>query len=129
MTCCRPTSGSGRTFTNGLETMPSHPGDSTGFSDPASIVIHGDDGLERTADIAPPLHPTSTFAAVSADEFASMATDARHPRYYTRYGNPTNERGEAILAALEGAEASMLTASGMGALSTAVLTLVSAGDH
>lgn len=97
--------------------------------DPRSIVIHGDDGIERTADIAPPLHPTSTFAAESALEFAEMATDARHTRYYTRYGNPTNERVEAIIAGLEGAEACLLTASGMGAIATAVLTLVNAGDH
>lgn len=97
--------------------------------DPASIVIHADDGIEPTSDIAPPIHPTSTFAAASAAEFAAMATDARHPRYYTRYGNPTNERGEAVLAALEGADAAMLVASGMGAISAAILTLVSAGDH
>ena len=58
-----------------------------------------------------------------------MATDSRHPRFYTRYGNPTHQRVEAVLASLEGAEAAMLAASGMGALSTAVLTLVSTGDH
>ena len=38
--------------------------------DPASLVIHGDDGIEQTADIAPPIHPTSTFAAGNAAEFA-----------------------------------------------------------
>lgn len=97
--------------------------------DPASLVIHADDGIEHVADVAPPIHPTSTFVAESAAEFAAMATDARHPRYYTRYGNPTHERGEAVLAALEGAESAMLTASGMGAMATAVLTLVGAGDH
>ena len=97
--------------------------------DVASIVIHGDDGIEPVTDVAPPLHPTSTFAANDAAEFAAMATDARHPRYYTRYGNPTHQRVEAVLAALEGAEAAMLTASGMGAIATAVLTLVGAGDH
>src|SRR5215212_6918736 len=92
--------------------------------DVASIVIHGDDGIEPVTDVAPPLHPTSTFAATDAAEFAAMATDTRHPRYYTRYGNPTHQRVEAVLAALEGAEAAMLTASGMGAIATAVLTLV-----
>ncbi len=97
--------------------------------DPYSLVVHGDDGIEQTADIAPPIHPTSTFAAESASEFAAMATDSRHPRYYTRYGNPTHQRVEAVVAALEGAEAALLTASGMGAISTAALTLVSTGDH
>lgn len=97
--------------------------------DPRSIVIHGDDGMEnRCGYRAAPPHPTSTFAAESAMEFAEMATDARHTRYYTRYGNPTNERVEAIIAGLEGAEACLLAASGMGAISTAVLTLVNAGD-
>ena len=38
--------------------------------DVASIVIHGDDGIEPVADVAPPLHPTSTFAAADAAEFA-----------------------------------------------------------
>ncbi len=99
------------------------------YVDPASIVIHGDDGIERTADIAPPIHLTSTFAAESASEFASMASDTRHPRYYTRYGNPTHQRVEAVIAALEGSEAALLTASGMGAISTAVLTIVDSGDH
>jgi methionine-gamma-lyase len=94
-----------------------------------SIVIHGDDGIETTKDIAPPIHLTSTFAAADAAEFAAMATDARAPRFYTRYGNPTHERVEAVLASLEGGEAAILTASGMGALSTAVLTIVGAGDH
>lgn len=94
-----------------------------------SLVIHGDDGIELTADIAPPIHPTSTFAAADAAEFAAMATASRHPRYYTRYGNPTHQRVEAVLASLEGAEAAILAASGMGAISTAVLTIVGTGDH
>jgi methionine-gamma-lyase len=97
--------------------------------DPASLVVHGDEGIEAIADIAPPLHPTSTFAAGDAAEFAAMATDARHPRYYTRYGNPTHQRAEAILARLEGAEACLLAASGMGAIATTLLTLLNAGDH
>jgi cystathionine beta-lyase/cystathionine gamma-synthase len=99
------------------------------FREAERIVTHGDSGIERTPDVAPPIHPTSTFAASDATEFAAMATDARHPRYYTRYGNPTTARAEAIIAALEGAEAALVTASGMGAIAAAVLSLVRAGDH
>ena len=58
-----------------------------------------------------------------------MATQPRHPGFYTRYGNPTHERVCAVLADLEGTETALLTASGMGAISTTVLALVSAGDH
>jgi cystathionine gamma-lyase len=96
---------------------------------PASLLIHADDGVEPTADVAPPLHLTSTFAAESAADFAEMATRARHPGYYTRYGNPTVARAEEVIATLEGAESAWLAASGMGAIATAILTLVSQGDH
>jgi len=49
--------------------------------------------------------------------------------YYTRYGNPTHEQVEATLIALEGAEAAMVTASGMGAIFTAALSVLRSGDH
>jgi cystathionine beta-lyase/cystathionine gamma-synthase len=94
-----------------------------------SLVVHGDEDVEATTDVGPPIHQTSTFAAGSAAEFAAMATDARHPRYYSRYGNPTLERVEAVVRALEGAEAVLVTASGMGAIATAILTIVQHGDH
>lgn len=92
-------------------------------------VIHGDDGIEETLDIAPPVHLTSTFAAAGAEAFARMATESRHPGYYTRYGNPTVARAEAIVAGLEGAGAALMTATGMGAISTTALALVKQGDH
>jgi methionine-gamma-lyase len=94
-----------------------------------SLLVHADAGLEDDTSIAPPLHQTSTFRADSAEAFADMATRPRHPRYYTRYGNPTLARVEAILAALEGADSALVMASGMGAIATAVLALVSQGDH
>src|SRR5680860_141995 len=92
-------------------------------------VIHGDDGIEQVRDIAPPLHLTSTFVAENAGEFAAMATEARHPAYYTRYGNPTTSRAETVVADLEGSESALMFATGMGAISTTVLALVKQGDH
>ena len=64
-----------------------------------SLVIHGDDGIEDTLDIAPPIHQTSTFASDSAAEFSHQATDPRPSHYYTRAGNPTHQRVEAIMNA------------------------------
>ena len=49
--------------------------------------------------------------------------------FYTRYGNPNHAQVSAVVAELEHTEAAMVTASGMAALTTAVLALVSAGDH
>lgn len=94
-------------------------------------AIHGDSGVVNGAvdPIAPPIYLSSTFRASSAAEFASMASDTRHPGFYTRYGNPTHEHVSTVVARLEGTETAMVTASGMGAISTSVLALVKAGDH
>ena len=94
-----------------------------------TLVIHGDAALAGDSAIAPPIYQTTTFRAGSADEFAEMATQPHPPSYYTRYGNPTLARAETVLAQLEGAEAALVTASGMGAITTAVLALVQSGDH
>ena len=57
------------------------------------------------------------------------ATGTRSGEFYSRYGNPTVRSFEDAIAALEGAEASLAFASGMGAISTVVLALCSSGDH
>ncbi len=95
----------------------------------ATLLIHADEGIDPHASIAPPIYQTATFRAGSAQEFAAMATQPRHTSYYTRYGNPTLARVEAVVAAMEGAEAALVTARGVGAIATAVLALVQAGDH
>ncbi|MDR2030803.1 MAG: aminotransferase class I/II-fold pyridoxal phosphate-dependent enzyme [Azoarcus sp.] len=98
-----------------------------------SLVIHGDldpthPELDDTA-LAPAIHTASTYSARTSEEFAAMANEPRHPRYYARYGNPTQARCERLIARLENAEAALLCASGMGAMSTTLLSLVKAGDH
>lgn len=92
-------------------------------------VLHDDAALAADAAVVAPIHYSATFRARDAAEFADMANRARHPGYYTRYGNPVHERVAAILAGLEGTETALLTGSGMGAISTTVLALVKAGDH
>jgi methionine-gamma-lyase len=72
---------------------------------------------------------TTTFRAESNAHFAEIASAARPAEFYTRYGNPTHREAEAALCALEGGEAALLTASGMGAVFAAVMSSVSAGDH
>ncbi|OOG60766.1 PLP-dependent aspartate aminotransferase family protein [Polaromonas sp. C04] len=103
-------------------------------SDPASWhdetrVLHGDAGLSTDSALVAPIHYSATFKADDPQAFAEMANVPRHPGFYTRYGNPTHEHVAAILAKLEGTETALLTGSGMAAISTTVLALVSAGDH
>jgi len=83
---------------------------------------HGD-------SVAAPIYQTTTFRSESAEDFAERAQRPRHPRFYTRYGNPTTREAEVLLAQLEGAEEALITASGMGAITPAVLSCVEAGDH
>ena len=92
-------------------------------------VLHGDAAYATDASVVAPIHYTATFAAQDAADFAQRANTPRHPGFYTRYGNPVHERVGAILAQLEVTQTALLTASGMGAISTTVLALVSAGDH
>ncbi|MGB6104496.1 MAG: aminotransferase class I/II-fold pyridoxal phosphate-dependent enzyme [Pusillimonas sp.] len=94
-----------------------------------TAVLHGDAWLATDTSVVPPIHYSATFSADSAEAFADMANTPRHPGFYTRYGNPVHKRVEAILADLEGTETALLTASGMGAISTTVLALVSRADH
>lgn len=94
-----------------------------------TLVIHADDGVNNEGTVAPAIYYTATFRAQNASEFADMAGTPRHPRYYTRYGNPVHERVARIMAELEGTETALVTGSGMGAIATTLFALVSAGDH
>lgn len=94
-----------------------------------TTVLHGDAGLSTDSDVVAPIHYSATFRADTPEQFAEMATTPRATGFYTRYGNPVHQRVEAILAELEGTESALLTGSGMGAISTTILALVSAGDH
>ncbi len=89
-------------------------------------AIHAGD--EDTRDVAPPLHLTNTYRFHSAEE-AARAFETEALPIYTRWGNPTLALMEHKIAALEGAEAAVATASGMAAVSAALLTALQAGDH
>ena len=94
-----------------------------------TFLLHGDDLLHDDASVAPPIHYSATFLAKDAAEFAQMASTDKHPRYYTRYGNPLHERVATLVAGLEHAEAGLCFSSGMGGISAAFLAYLRAGDH
>jgi methionine-gamma-lyase len=92
-------------------------------------AVHASREHNRTHAVASPIWQTSTFHADSSEHFAELATATRPAEFYTRYGNPTHKQAEAVIAALEGGEAALLAASGMGAIFTAMLCNLRAGDH
>jgi len=95
-----------------------------------TLAAHaGDDPFRFMGAAAPPIFETSTFVFPSvADAVAAFADDQEH-YVYTRRRNPTVRAVEEKLAAMEGAEACRLFASGMAAISAAILSCVRAGDH
>lgn len=94
-----------------------------------SLAVHGDASVADPSSVAPPLYLTSAFKAGDAEEFETMATQMRHDRFYTRYGNPTRTQAQLAVAALESAQAALLFASGMAASTAAILTCAHHGDH
>ncbi len=72
---------------------------------------------------------TSTFTFSSTEEMKLWAEGKSKAYIYTRYGNPTLAVAEGKIAALEGAEAAVVTASGMAAISSALLGALKCGDE
>jgi cystathionine beta-lyase/cystathionine gamma-synthase len=95
----------------------------------STITVHADREVHPSRAVAPPIYQTATFSAEDAETFAQVAVDPRGKASYTRFGNPNHAQVATVVADLENTEAAMVTASGMAALTTAVLALVSAGDH
>ncbi len=82
-----------------------------------------------TGASSPNIVMSSTFVAGTEASFSIEGNDADAPYIYTRWSNPTVAQLEAKLCSLEGAEACVAFASGMGAISGLMLHCLEAGDH
>jgi len=76
-----------------------------------------------------PIYQTSTFVFKDVDQGARRFAGEEEGYIYTRLGNPTISELEKKVAVLEGGEEAIATASGMAAISTALVTLLKKGDH
>jgi methionine-gamma-lyase len=96
----------------------------------ATLAIHvGQDKFHKGASVGVEIARTANFTFASTEEMKRWA-EGRSPAYiYTRYGNPTLTIAEKKIAALEGAEDAVVTASGMAAISNALLSVLKAGDE
>jgi O-succinylhomoserine sulfhydrylase len=75
------------------------------------------------------LYLTSSFVFSSAAQAAARFSGEEEGNVYSRFTNPTVSAFQERLAALEGAEACVATASGMSAILSLVMALCSSGDH
>ena len=92
-------------------------------------IHHGYDPLQNQGALTPPLHMTSTFVFETAEAGGEMFAGERQGHFYSRISNPTNDLLEQRIACLEGAEAGLALASGMGAITSTLWTLLSPGDE
>jgi cystathionine beta-lyase/cystathionine gamma-synthase len=97
---------------------------------PSTEVIHLGEGAHPDATpLTTPVYATSTFLFASAAELEAYQAGKSGKYIYTRYANPTVQAVEQKLAVLEGADAALVTSSGMAAVATALFGLVRAGDE
>lgn len=96
-----------------------------------TLAIHAGEPRRHGAagPVAPQITHSSTFTFSSTAEMKRWAEGKSNAYIYTRYGNPTLSIAEEKLAALEGAEAAVVTASGMAAISCALLAALKGGDE
>lgn len=96
----------------------------------ATLAVHAGEGVcPLTGALDTPIYQSTTFAAADSDEMAAVYGGEKPGYMYTRYGNPTIHALEEKLSALEGGEAALATATGMAAISTAIMGYIKAGDH
>jgi len=85
--------------------------------------------VNNDVSLATVLWPSTTYFNRSVDENFSIARSTHPSKFYSRNGSPTVLDFEDAVAELEGAEAALAFGSGMGAISTVILTFCGAGDH
>ncbi len=96
---------------------------------PSTLAVHAGEIEASAGPLEEPLVLSSAFRFADAEQARAAFTGESDAHIYGRWGNPTVEALEAKLAALEGGEAAVATASGMAAVSGVLLTLLGAGDH
>ncbi|MDR7521207.1 MAG: aminotransferase class I/II-fold pyridoxal phosphate-dependent enzyme [Armatimonadota bacterium] len=92
-------------------------------------AIHGGTVRDPLKSVSLPIYQTSTFRFDTMAQGAALGADRGEGWYYTRWGNPTTRLFEERMALLEGGEDALAAASGMGAISTAVLAVTEPGTH
>ncbi|HET9399672.1 MAG TPA: aminotransferase class I/II-fold pyridoxal phosphate-dependent enzyme [Candidatus Acidoferrales bacterium] len=104
-------------------------GGRNGWRDATRAIHAGESNHGVGGPVAPPIVRSSTFTFSSTAEMKRWAEGKSKAYIYTRYGNPTLTVAETKLAELERAEAAVVAASGMAAISSALLGILGVGDE
>src|SRR5215216_3793128 len=95
----------------------------------ATRLIHAGEGVDTgaTPSLTTPIYETSTFVFDSVADVEKYQEGKLNGYLYSRYENPTVVSVERKLAAVDGADISLLFGSGMAAIATALITLLKSG--
>lgn len=104
-------------------------GQQPGWADATRAIHVGEGRPGEAGPVAVPIVRSSTFTFASTEQMKRWAEGRSRAYIYTRYGNPTLAVAERKLAELERAEAAVVTASGMAAISSALLAVLGQGDE
>ena len=96
---------------------------------PETRLVHGGTLRSQFGETSEALFLTQGYVYPSAEECEARFAGKAPGYVYSRYSNPTLSMFEQRMASLEGAEAARSTATGMAAVTTALMGLVRAGDH
>jgi len=96
---------------------------------PETRLVHSGTLRSQFGETSEALFLTQGYVYPSAEECEARFSGKAPGYVYSRYSNPTMTMFEQRMAALEGAEAARATATGMAAVTTALMGLVRAGDH
>lgn len=91
--------------------------------------LHADGQTKPMNAHTMPIFLTSTFYVDSPEAGADLFLGRRGGHVYSRFGNPTVEAVERVVADLENGEAAVAFSSGMAAIQAALLSFLKAGDH
>ena len=96
----------------------------------STVAVHaGEDRVKPEDALTTPIYQTSTYTFRETRELCAYMEGEVERYEYGRYGNPTCRAAERKLAALEGAQEGLLFGSGMAAITTALLAILSRGHH
>ena len=96
---------------------------------PATMTIHAGKHADEHGALVAPLYQTATFAFANTAQGSARFAGEEDGYIYSRLGNPTIAQLEQRVAALEGYPAAAASATGMGAVSAAMLAFLQQGDH
>lgn len=96
----------------------------------STLAIHAGESRDSNTNAHnTPIYQTATFTFESAESLTEAINAPFDHFFYSRTANPTTAALERKLAALEGTEESLATASGMAAVAIAIMISARAGDH